>query len=89
MAAEASQTVGDLRRKAIVMDDEIAAATDAFLADPKLEAFQFASGHVLNLKEAADAHPKTKAMLAGQITSDAYRRTMVRTAIILAVPDTP
>ena len=86
MAAEPGQTVGDLRREAIVTDDEITAATEAYLANPKSQAFAFASGHVLDVSAAVDAHSPTKAALAGQITSDAFRRSMVRTAVIMAVP---
>ena len=88
MAKEPPQTIGDMRRKAIVTDKEIAAAIEAYLADPKAKPFQFASGHTLDVGAAVDGHPPAKAALAGKGTSDTFRRTMVRTAVILATPST-
>ncbi len=89
MAADPSQTVGDLRRKAIVMDDEIAAATDAYLAEPSGGPFRSGSGHKLDLAAAVEAHRPAKATVAEKTMKEAYRRTMIRTAVILAVPDAP
>lgn len=77
-------SVGDLRRQAIIEDAEIAGVVDAYLADPKLTAFQFASGHILNVRAAVKAHKPAKAILAGKVTSDANRRSMIRAAVILA-----
>lgn len=88
MAKEPPQTIGDMRRKAIVTDDEIAAATDAFLKDPKAKPFEFASGHVLDVAAAVEAHRPAKAIMAEKGVKEAYRRTMVRTAVILATPTT-
>ncbi len=82
MAADSNQTVGDLRRKAIVTDDEITAATDAYLADSKGGPFRFGSGHKLDLGKAVDAHRPAKAAVAEKGMKEAYRRTMIRTAII-------
>lgn len=78
-------SVSDLRRNAIITDDEITAATEAYLANPALRAFQFASGHILNVTAAVKAHRPARAALAGQITSDAYRRSAVRDALIRAM----
>jgi hypothetical protein len=89
MAAESSQTVGDLRRKAIVTDDEITAAADAYLADPNGGPFRYGSGHKLDLDAAVDAHRPAKAAVAVKGMKEAYQRTMIRTAIILAIPDAP
>lgn len=86
MAKEPPQTIGDMRRKAVVTDKEIAAAVEAYLADPKAPPFQFASGHVLDVSAAVSEHRQAKTILAGKGSSDAFRRTMVRTAVILAVP---
>lgn len=89
MAAEPNQTVGDLRRKAIIKDAEISAAVDAYLAEPKGVAFSFTSGHKLDLAAAVEAHRPAKAAVAEKTMKEAYRRTMIRTAIILAAPDAP
>lgn len=76
--------MGDLRRQAIIEDAEIAGVVDAYLADPKLTAFQFTSGHILNVRAAVKAHRPAKAILAGKVTSDARRRSMIHAAVILA-----
>lgn len=86
MANEPLQTIGELRRKATITDEEISEAVEAYLEDSKLQAFRFASGHVLDVAAAVDAHGPAKAALAKKNTIEAYRRTMVRTAVILATP---
>lgn len=82
--AEEVFTVGDLRHKAIINDAEITEAVEAYLADPKLTAFQFTSGHVIDVRGAVNAYRPAKAILAGKITSDARRRSMIRAAVIAA-----
>lgn len=77
-------SVGALRNMAIIEDAEITEAVDAYLADPKLTAFQFTNGHVLNVKAAVKAYRPAKALLRGKITSDARRRSMIRAAVLLA-----
>jgi len=77
-------SVEDLRREATIADAEIAEAVDAYLTDPKLTAFQFASGHTLDIRAAGKAHWPAMAILAGKVTSDACRRSMIRAAVILA-----
>jgi hypothetical protein len=88
MAGVAS-TIGELRRKAIVTDEEITAAVDAYLDDPKVKAFQFTSGYVLDVAAAIEAHRPAKAALGEKGKNDAYRRTLIRTAVILAIPSPP
>jgi hypothetical protein len=87
--AEEGSTVGDLRHRAIVNDAEITEAVDAYLANPKLTAFQFTSGHVIDVRAAVNAYRPAKAILAGKITSDAHRRSIIRAAVILAVSADP
>jgi hypothetical protein len=87
VAKEPPQTVGDLRRKAVITDKEISAAIEAFLANPAGAPFKFTSGHTLNVRAAVNEHRPAKAALSGRIISDTFRRTMVRTAVILATPD--
>ena len=82
MAADQSQTVGDLRRKAIVRDDEITAATDAYFADPNGGPFRVGSGHKLDLAAPVEAHRPAKAAVSEKGMKEAYRWTMIRTAII-------
>ena len=87
MAKEPPQTIGDMRRKAIVTDAEITAATEAYLGNPTGKSFEFASGHKLDVAAAVEAHRPAKAIMAEKGVKEAYRRTMVRTAVILATPD--
>lgn len=87
MAKEPPPTVGDLRRKAVIMDAEIAEAVEAYLGNPKAATFEFASGHVLDVTAAVNEHRQAKAIMADEKVGDAFRRTMVRVAVILAVPE--
>lgn len=64
MAKEPPQTIGDLRRKAVISDKEISAATDAFLADRKAVPYRFDSGHMLDVAAAVEAHRPAKGALA-------------------------
>lgn len=86
MAKGPIQTTGDLRQKAIIADDQITMAVKAYLANSKDVSFKFASGHTLDLGAPVRNYPPAKSALAGHIISNTYRRTMVRTAVILAVP---
>ena len=77
-------TVSDLRKVSEVTDDEIAAAVDAVLADLASEAYPLAKGLVLDLVAAVASHKASQdALLTDR---DAYKRNMVRTAILLAHP---
>jgi hypothetical protein len=55
----------------------------------RLNAFQFTSGYVLDVAAAIDAHRPAKAALGEKGKNDAYRRTMIRTAVVLAIPSPP
>ena len=76
-------SVGDLRRKSEVSDDEIEAATAAYLADEGAKPFAFKSGHTIDVAKAIEMHPQAKALLADEATKPGLRRTMVKTAAIL------
>ena len=79
-------SVGDLRRKSEVSDEEIEAATAAYLKDGTAEPFTFKSGHTIDVAKAIEMHPQAKALLADEKTKPGLRRTMVKTAIILGFP---
>jgi len=77
-------TVSDLRKVSEVTDDEITAAVDAVLADLASEAYPLAKGWILDLVAAvANDKASQDALLTDR---DAYKRNMVRTAILLAPP---
>ena len=79
-------SVGDLRRKSEVSDEEIEAATAAYLADESAKPFAFKSGHTIDVAKAIEMHPQAKALLADEKTKPGLRRTMVKTAVILGFP---
>jgi len=79
-------SVGDLRRKSEVTDDEIEAATDAFLKDENAKPFAFKSGHTIDVAKAIEMHPQAKKLLADDATTSGLRRTMVMTAVIMGFP---
>ncbi|MCJ2092090.1 MULTISPECIES: hypothetical protein [unclassified Methylobacterium] len=77
-------TVSDLRKVIEVTDDEITAAVDAVLADLASEAYPLAKGWALDLVAAIANHKASQdALLTNR---DAYKRNMVRTAILLSHP---
>ncbi|GJE14612.1 hypothetical protein [Methylobacterium longum] len=79
-------SVGDLLRKSEVMDEEIQAATEAYLKDEGANPFVFSSGHRIDVAKAIDMHPQAKMLLADKATSPGLRRTMVMTAVIMGFP---
>lgn len=82
--AKEPPTVSELRKAAEVTDDEINAAVDTVLADLATEAYPLARGWTLDLVETL----RTNARAAEALTTDkpAWKRNMVRTAILLAHP---
>jgi hypothetical protein len=84
MATKPTPTVGDLRRVAEVTDQEIDAAVDAVLIDLASEAYPLGEGWILDLVGAIAGHKAAQdALLTDR---EAFKRNMVRTAILLAHP---
>ena len=79
-------SVGDLRRKSEVSDDEIEAAAAAYLNDESTEPFALKSGHTIDVAKAIEIHPQAKKLLADKATTPGLRRTMVMTAVIMGFP---
>ncbi|MGU3421241.1 hypothetical protein [Methylobacterium sp. D54C] len=77
-------TFSELRKAAKVTDQEIDVAVDAVLADLTTEAYPLAKGCILDLVETL----RTNTRAAEALTTDkpAWKRNMVRTAILLAHP---
>ena len=76
--------MSDLRKISEVTDDEITTAVDAVLADLAAEVYPLAKGWTLDLVAAIASH---KAFQDALLTDrDAYKRNMVRTAILLSHP---
>jgi hypothetical protein len=79
-------SVGDLRRKSEVTDEEIEAATAAYLKDENAKPFKFKSGHTIDVAKAIEQHPQAKKLLADEATTSGFQRTMVKTAVIMGFP---
>lgn len=79
-------SAGDLRRKSEVTDDEIEAATDAYMRGEKAGPFAFKSGQTTDVAKAIEMHPQAKKLLADEATTPGLRRTMVMTAVIMGFP---
>jgi len=74
----------ELRKVAEVTEQEVDAAVDAVLADLATDAYPLAKGWTLDLVEML----RTNERAAEALKTDkaAYKRNMVRTAILLAQP---
>ncbi|QGY03528.1 hypothetical protein MMSR116_17780 [Methylobacterium mesophilicum SR1.6/6] len=79
-------SVGDLRRKSEVTDEEIEVATAAYLKDEAAKPFAFRSGHAIDVAKAIEMHPQAKKLLADEDTTPGLRRTMMKTAVIMGFP---
>jgi len=79
-------SVGDLRRKSEVTDEEIEAATAAYLMDEGAPPFAFKPGHTIDVAKAIEQHPQAMALLADKATKPGLRRTMVKTAVVMGFP---
>ena len=77
-------SVSELRKAAEISDAEIDAAVDAVLADLAAEAYPLAKGWSLDLVGTIKANAQATEALKSY--KAAWKRTMVRTAILLAHP---
>lgn len=77
-------TVSELRKAAEISDQEIDAAVDAVLKDLASEAYPLAVGWTLDLVEAIAGNKAARDALLTD--KPAWKRNMVRTAILLAHP---
>lgn len=66
---------------------DIAAAVEAFIANPSTSAFLFGEGYRIDLAEAARAHEWASVTTANKDATDHLKRAAVRTAILLARPE--
>ena len=87
--ADSNVTTGELVKAKAILSDEIDAAVDAVLAKPDVGLYPIGGGYFLDLGGAIQAHKPSAAALAAPSTTEAFKRTMVRTAILLARPEKP
>lgn len=81
--AKETPSVGDLRRRSELADDEIEAATAAYLKDGNAKPFAFESGHTVDVAKAIGMRSQAKKLLADEATTPGLRCTMVKTAVIM------
>ncbi|MDH2313178.1 hypothetical protein [Methylobacterium brachiatum] len=80
----ANPTVSDLFKSKDVTDEEVDAAVDAVLADLATYAYPLAKGWTLDLVETIRTNERAAEAL--KTDKSAWKRNMVRTAILLAHP---
>ena len=80
-------TIGDLVKAKLITTEQVEAAAEALLADTHAGSFPIAEGYVLDLCAALKAHQPSADTLATPGTPQGLRRTMARTAILLARPE--
>lgn len=80
-------TISSLLARGKISTADIAAAVDAYLADPETTAYPLGNQFVLDLSAAVAAYPFTvKTLQRGKVGVSA-RRAALRTALMLARPD--
>jgi hypothetical protein len=82
-------TIGELFKQVLVLDADVGSAVDAYMTDAETGVFPVGEGYGLDLAAAVDAHGPAKRALADPSASDAFKRMMVRSALLLARPVKP
>lgn len=77
----------DLLATLDVVDDDVCAVVDAYLADPRPRMIGFGDGYRIDPSAAVEAHPFADQLLRQPWASDELRRAAVRAAILLARPE--
>jgi hypothetical protein len=80
-------TTSELYKPEVVLKADVAAAVDAFMADPFTTAFPLGDGYWIDLAEAVSSHEWAKVTVANKDTTDHLRLAAVHTANLLARPD--
>jgi len=82
-------TTSELYKAKSILEADVVAAVEAFMADPTTTAFLFGDDYQIDLADAVSSHEWAKVTVANKDTTDHLRRAAVRTAILLARPDKP
>ena len=80
------QTIGELFKAKLILEAEMAAAVEAYFADPKTAQFVFAGGYSIDLMSAVRAQPSAKKLISDPDASEGLKRGAIRRAILLARP---
>jgi hypothetical protein len=79
-------TTGELYKAKVILEADVQAAVDAFMADPATTTFLFGDGYQIDLAEAVSSHEWAKVTVTNRDTTQHLRRAAVRTVILLARP---
>jgi hypothetical protein len=80
-------TTGELYKAKAILEADVVAAVDAFMADPTTTAFLFGDGYQIDLSEAVRSHEWASVTVGTKDATEHLKRTAVRTAILLARPE--
>ncbi len=81
-------TISELIKQGIVLAADVHEAADAFLADPKVTFAALTAGYVVNVAAAVRQDRFARAILRSPTMAWPARQAAVRTAILLARPET-
>ncbi|ACS43776.1 hypothetical protein [Methylorubrum extorquens] len=84
--ADQTPTLGELFKAKKVLDEEVVAAVDAYMADPTTGLFMIGEGYGVDLAAAVAANGWATERYNAKGATEAHRRHAVRTAILLARP---
>ena len=79
-------TAGELFKAKAILEEDVRAAVDVFMADPSLTTLLMGEGYAIDLHAAVSASPFALGMLEDPEIKEASKRSTVRTAILLARP---
>jgi hypothetical protein len=80
-------TTGELYKAKAILEADVVAAVDAFMADPTTTLFVFGDGYRLDLAAAVRSHPWAATTISTAEATEHLKRAAVRTAILLARPE--
>lgn len=70
-----------------IVDDDVAAVVDAYMANPRAGSVAFGDGYRIDPAAAVAAHPFANTLIGQPWASAELRRAAVRAAIMLAQPE--
>lgn len=83
----APETTGELFKAKAVTDADVAAAVDAFMADPSTKGFALGEGYRIDLLETVSSSKFASLIVQDPHANETHKRVAVRTAILLARPE--
>lgn len=70
-----------------IVDDDVSAVVDAYLADPTSRTMKFGEGYRINPAAAVASYPFARTLISQPWADVGLRRAAVRAAILLAEPE--